>query len=109
MVDNMDHKINIFVQYSKGTQCKHRKTFSSILKIPFRYLATVGLVGYVCAYSFSFGPVTWVLLSEIFPAATKGRAMAFTTSFNWLGNFIVSATFLQATRNNILDYENVLN
>ena len=63
-----------------------------------RYLATIGLVGYVCAYSFSFGPVTWVILSEIFPAATKGRAMAFTTSFNWLGNFIVSATFLQATR-----------
>ena len=66
--------------------------------ISFRYLATIGLVGYVCAYSFSFGPVTWVILSEIFPAATKGRAMAFTTSFNWLGNFIVSATFLQATR-----------
>ena len=64
----------------------------------FRYVATIGLIGYVCAYSFSFGPVTWVILSEIFPAATKGRAMAFTTSFNWLGNFVVSATFLQATR-----------
>ena len=63
-------------------------------------MATIGLVGYVCAYSFSFGPVTWVILSEIFPAATKGQAMAFTTSFNWLGNFIVSATFLQATRKN---------
>ena len=67
-------------------------------QIHFRYVATIGLIGYVCAYSFSFGPVTWVILSEIFPAATKGRAMAFTTSFNWLGNFVVSATFLQATR-----------
>ena len=61
-------------------------------------MATLGLIGYVCAYSFSFGPVTWVILSEIFPATSRGQAMAFTTSFNWLGNFIVSATFLQATR-----------
>jgi hypothetical protein len=37
------------------------------------------------------------LLSEIFPASTKGRAMALATSVNWTGNVIVSGTFLQAT------------
>ena len=60
-------------------------------------VAFLALVSFVCAYSFSFGPVTWVLLSEVFPAATKGRAMALATSLNWLGNSFVSATFLSAT------------
>ena len=62
-----------------------------------RYLAFAALVGFVSAFSFSFGPITWVVLSEIFPASSKGRAMAFATAFNWLGNIIVSATFLRAT------------
>jgi heme O synthase-like polyprenyltransferase len=39
----------------------------------------------------------WILLSEIFPASSKGRAMALATSVNWTGNVIVSGTFLQAT------------
>ena len=70
-----------------------------VSKIPpgFRYLAFAALIGYVCAYSFSFGPIVWVLLSEIFPAALKGRAMALATAGNWLGNVVVSATFIQAT------------
>lgn len=66
-----------------------------------RYLAFAALVGFVCSYSFGFGPITWVILSEIFPASSKGRAMAFATAFNWFGNIIVSATFLEATSKNV--------
>ena len=65
--------------------------------MPMRYVAFAALVGFVCSYSFGFGPITWVILSEIFPASSKGRAMALATAFNWLGNIIVSATFLEAT------------
>ena len=68
---------------------------SATLKI----IAFVALVTYVCAYSFGFGPVTWILLSEIFPPNLKGRAMAIVTSMNWFLNFVVSATFLQLTGN----------
>ncbi|KAK3089696.1 hypothetical protein FSP39_005693 [Pinctada imbricata] len=52
------------------------------------------LVLYVAAYGFSFGPVTWLVLSEIFPASVKGRAVAFTTVLNWGTNLVVSSTFL---------------
>lgn len=62
-----------------------------------RYLAFCALVTFVCSFSFSFGPITWVILSEIFPTATKGRAMAMATAFNWLGNVVVSSTFIEAT------------
>ncbi|KAK3752703.1 hypothetical protein QZH41_006617 [Actinostola sp. cb2023] len=38
--------------------------------------------------------VSWLLLSEIFPAAIKGRAFSFTTLLNWGTNLVVSLTFL---------------
>lgn len=60
------------------------------------YMALTALLAYVAAYSFSFGPVTWLLLSEIFPAAIKGRAMSVSTSVNWAANLVMSATFLRA-------------
>lgn len=63
-----------------------------------RYMALAALMAYVAAYSFSFGPVTWLLLSEIFPAAIKGRAMAVSTSVNWATNLVISATFLRTVQ-----------
>lgn len=63
-----------------------------------RYMALTALMAYVAAYSFSFGPVTWLLLSEIFPGAVKGRAMSVSTSVNWAANLIISATFLRTVQ-----------
>ncbi|XP_048450141.1 solute carrier family 2, facilitated glucose transporter member 10, partial [Rhincodon typus] len=37
---------------------------------------------------------TWLVLSEIFPAGIRGRAFAFSSSFNWAANIIVTVTFL---------------
>merc|ERR1712179_519060 len=73
--------------------CSRQK--SKLVK-SFRYSAFVALIFFVSAYSFGFGPVTWILLSEIFPASSKGSAMALATAFNWLGNLVVSGTFIQA-------------
>ncbi|KAF0035526.1 hypothetical protein F2P81_013284 [Scophthalmus maximus] len=38
--------------------------------------------------------LTWLLLSEIFPAAVRGRAFAFINCFNWAANLLVTFTFL---------------
>ena len=68
---------------------------STDLSLGFRTVALIALMMYVAAYSFGFGPVTWLILSEIFPVSIKGRAMAVSTSLNWASNLIISATFLQ--------------
>ncbi|XP_008303634.1 solute carrier family 2, facilitated glucose transporter member 10 isoform X2 [Stegastes partitus] len=52
------------------------------------------MMAVVSAYSAGFGPMTWLLLSEIFPAAVRGRAFAFTNCFNWAANLLVTFTFL---------------
>ncbi|XP_051270961.1 solute carrier family 2, facilitated glucose transporter member 10 [Dicentrarchus labrax] len=58
------------------------------------WIILVCMMAVVSAYSVGFGPMTWLLLSEIFPAAIRGRAFAFTNCFNWAANLLVTFTFL---------------
>ncbi|XP_070815263.1 solute carrier family 2, facilitated glucose transporter member 10 [Chaetodon trifascialis] len=58
------------------------------------WIILVCMMAVVSAYSAGFGPMTWLLLSEIFPAAVRGRAFAFTNCFNWAANLLVTFTFL---------------
>lgn len=48
---------------------------------------------YIACFAMSVGPVTWVILSEIFPTRIRGRAMAIATLCLWVANFAVSQTF----------------
>jgi sugar porter (SP) family MFS transporter len=48
---------------------------------------------YVAAYSFTWAPLTWVIVGEIFPLAIRGRASGIASSFNWIGSFTVGLLF----------------
>ncbi len=53
----------------------------------------VFMLGYIACFAMSVGPVTWVILSEIFPTRIRGRAMAIAAFCLWVANFAVSQTF----------------
>jgi SP family xylose:H+ symportor-like MFS transporter len=53
---------------------------------------------YIAAFAMSWGPVTWVLLSEIFPNSIKG-VMAVAVAIQWLANLVVSWTFPMMNNN----------
>ena len=55
--------------------------------------ALVFILGYIACFALSVGPVTWVILSEIFPTGIRGRAMAVATVCLWVANFAVTQTF----------------
>ncbi len=57
------------------------------------YVAVAAVVVYIIGFAFSWGPVTWVMLSEIFPNSIKGKAMSIAVAAQWIANFIVSQTF----------------
>ncbi|XP_005392427.1 PREDICTED: solute carrier family 2, facilitated glucose transporter member 10 [Chinchilla lanigera] len=59
-----------------------------------RWTALICLMAFVSAFSFGFGPVTWLVLSEIYPGEVRGRAFAFCNSFNWATNLFISLFFL---------------
>jgi SP family xylose:H+ symportor-like MFS transporter len=55
-------------------------------------IALVFMLTYIAGFSMSWGPVTWVLLSEIFPNSIRG-AMSVAVATLWIANLIVSWTF----------------
>jgi len=57
-------------------------------------LCVVSLMVYSASFMFSWGPICWVLIAEIFPNTIRGAAVAIAVAFQWIFNFIVSSTFL---------------
>jgi SP family xylose:H+ symportor-like MFS transporter len=55
--------------------------------------ALIAVIVYIGAFACSWGPVTWVLLSEIFPNSIKAKAMAVAVAAQWLANLAVSWSF----------------
>jgi sugar porter (SP) family MFS transporter len=60
------------------------------------------VLGYIACFAVSVGPVTWIVLSEIFPTKLRGRAMAIATIALWTANFVVSQTFPMLDQNLLL-------
>ena len=48
---------------------------------------------YMASFAASIGPVTWVMVSEIFPNKIRSEAMSIAIVALWLANFVVTLTF----------------
>jgi SP family xylose:H+ symportor-like MFS transporter len=55
--------------------------------------ALVCVLGFVASFAFSWGPVTWVLLSEMFPNAVRSKIMSIAVAVQWITNYLVSSSF----------------
>jgi MFS transporter, SP family, xylose:H+ symportor len=53
----------------------------------------ISAVAYIAGFALSWGPVTWVLLSEMFPNSIKNKAMAIAVAAQWIANLFVSWSF----------------
>ncbi|TAQ90099.1 hypothetical protein B7494_g1532 [Chlorociboria aeruginascens] len=56
--------------------------------------ANIVLIVFVCIYIFFFaagwGPVVWVVTSEIYPLKVRAKSMSISTASNWLFNFAIA-------------------
>lgn len=57
-------------------------------------IPVVSIMIYSASFMFSWGPICWVLISEIFPNTIRSAAVAIAVAFQWIFNFIVSSTFV---------------
>ncbi|CEI82150.1 D-xylose transporter XylE [Oceanobacillus oncorhynchi subsp. incaldanensis] len=55
--------------------------------------ALIFILIFVAFYNLSFGPLMWVLASELFPNKVRGQIMAITVVANWGSNLLISSTF----------------
>lgn len=53
----------------------------------------VFIIIYTASFMMSWGPVTWVLISEIFPNKIRGRAVAIAVAAQWASNYFISSTY----------------
>ena len=58
------------------------------------YITSFSIMVYAASFMFSWGPITWVLIAEIFPNTIRGGAVAVAVAFQWIFNFIVSSSFV---------------
>lgn len=56
-------------------------------------LALVSANVYVMFFNFSWGPVMWVMLGEMFPNQIRGSGLAVSGLFQWTSNFAITMTF----------------
>ena len=56
-------------------------------------VALVSANTFVFFFGFSWGPVVWVLLGEMFPNRIRAMALAIAASAQWVANFIITTTF----------------
>ena len=66
---------------------------SNIASVP-AFVPVAGIMVYSASFMFSWGPICWVYISEIFPNTIRGKATAIAVAFQWIFNFVVSSTFV---------------
>jgi SP family xylose:H+ symportor-like MFS transporter len=53
----------------------------------------VFIIIYTASFMMSWGPITWVLISEIYPNKIRGRAIAIAVAAQWAANYFISSTY----------------
>ena len=53
----------------------------------------VFIIIYTASFMMSWGPICWVLISEIFPNKIRGQAVAVAVGAQWAANYLISSTY----------------
>ncbi len=65
-------------------------------------LKLVFMLTYTAGFAMSWGPVCWVMLSEIFPNSVRSSVMSIAVAAQWVSNFLVSWTFPMMNKSQFL-------
>jgi SP family arabinose:H+ symporter-like MFS transporter len=63
--------------------------FLFILDMTQGYLLIIFILTFIASFAIGYGPVIWVLLSEIYPTKVRGRAMSVATLSVWVGTAVI--------------------
>jgi SP family xylose:H+ symportor-like MFS transporter len=66
---------------------------SNVISLP-AVVPVISIMLYSACFMFSWGPICWVYISELFPNTIRSQATAIAVAFQWIFNFIVSSTFV---------------
>lgn len=58
------------------------------------WVAVMSILIYSASFMFSWGPICWVYMAELFPNTIRSQATAIAVAFQWISNFAVSSSFV---------------
>ena len=66
---------------------------SNVVSLP-AVVPVLSIMVYSACFMFSWGPICWVYMAELFPNTIRSAATAVAVAFQWIFNFLVSSTFV---------------
>lgn len=66
---------------------------SNVVNLP-ALVPVISIMVYSACFMFSWGPICWVYIAELFPNTIRSEATAIAVAFQWIFNFLVSSTFV---------------
>ena len=66
---------------------------SNVVTLP-ALVPVISIMVYSACFMFSWGPICWVYIAELFPNTIRSQATAWAVAFQWIFNFVVSSTFV---------------
>merc|ERR1711907_764250 len=78
---------------TEGVSIAHCSDDDLSLPRAWGFATVLALMLYVSGYQIGFGPVTWVVISEIFPLRVRSTAFSIATASNFSSNIVVAFLF----------------
>lgn len=69
--------------------------FQNSLGVFFNYCTIISMFLFIVSFAISFGPLGWLLISEVFPLKLRGLGMSISSFANWFSNATVNFLFLK--------------
>lgn len=92
-VDKLGRKALLLIGIAGMTICLLAVGAAFYFEMQKGYLVLIAILGYIACFAISLGPLTFVVIAEIFPTKARGTAMSVAVFSLWVAVFLVSQTF----------------
>ncbi|CAN5151069.1 arabinose-proton symporter AraE [soil metagenome] len=92
-VDKLGRKALLLIGIAGMTICLLTVGTAFYFQMQQGNLVLIAILGYIACFAISLGPLTFVVIAEIFPTKARGTAMSVAVFCLWVAVFLVSQTF----------------